>query len=69
MFQGNSQKFEFHRDGICGAGPWEIAKRGSGGWLLQQPGVQQSWREWGENVEEDFREFVDGLISEGKAAG
>jgi hypothetical protein len=69
MFQGNSQKFEFHRDGIGGAGPWGIAKHGSGGWLLQQPGVQQSWREWGENVEENFREFVDGRSARAKLPG
>jgi len=37
-------------------------------WAFQQPGPRQWWTEWRDMYEEDFRDFIDGLIREGEAA-
>jgi hypothetical protein len=38
-------------------------------WQMQQPGIQQWWREWGGAYPQEFRDYVDGVIREGEAAG
>ena len=68
QFSGNLQEYEFNRDGIGSPGTWEQTKVGMQ-WQLQQPGAQQWWRRWPRVFPRDFREFVDGLIREGEAAG
>ena len=68
QFVGLIQEYEFHRDGIGSPGTWEQSTLGMH-WQLQQPGGQQWWREWRWSVPQEFRDFVDGLIREGEAAG
>jgi hypothetical protein len=46
---------------------WQGAKKGHG-WVLQQRGSQQWWKESRFFFSDEFAEFVDGLIREGEAA-
>jgi hypothetical protein len=63
------QQYEFVRDGTGNPRVWQRQLNGLR-WQLQQPGIQQWWREWGAIThEEEFRDFVDDLIREGEAAG
>ena len=68
QFTGNLQEYEFNREGIGSPGTWEQTKMGLH-WQLSQAGGQQWWRQWSRVYPQDFREFVDGLIREGEAAG
>jgi hypothetical protein len=36
---------------------------------FRQPGQREWWSEWHDLLEEDFQQYVDGLIREGEAAG
>jgi hypothetical protein len=66
--RGTEQHYRFHRDGLTGSEEWQSRKR-QAGWWVQQPGIQQWWREWGGQYSDDFIDYVDGLIREGEAAG
>jgi hypothetical protein len=64
----NLQQYEFGRIGI------ELpltSERLAGGlrWQMQQLGAQQWWRDWSHSYPTEFRDYVDGLIREGEAAG
>ncbi len=67
MFQGNDQQYRFDRQGIASPGAWEQVERGMR-WQFQQPGIRQWWRAWRDVFDNEFSEFVDGLIREGEAA-
>jgi hypothetical protein len=62
------QRFEFVEDGIASARARErlqlIIPR-----IFQQPGARSYWRDWRSVHSGDFRDYVDGLIREGEAAG
>ncbi len=47
---------------------WET-RRKQISWLIENPGVQHWWREWRRIYDEQFCDFIDGLIREGEAAG
>jgi hypothetical protein len=38
-------------------------------WQSQQPGMVHWWREYGGLHPQEFRDYIDGLIREGDAAG
>jgi len=62
------QEFDFVRDGLMSDRLWQRRRRQMT-WQLQQPGMQQHWRDWEFAYGDEFRAFVDGLIREGEAAG
>jgi hypothetical protein len=69
QFANVNQQYEFIRDGTGSPRVWERQLNGLR-WQLQQHGIQQWWREWGGiSHEGEFRDYVDGLIREGEAAG
>ena len=55
-------------DGLVGPRGWErqqlLIPR-----IFQRRGVQSYWRDWREVHSRAFRDYVDGLIREGEAAG
>jgi hypothetical protein len=68
MMGGTLQDYQFAEDGVVPPSVWEyrtIALRR----MLQGPGMQQWWSKWGSDFPQQFRDFVDGLIREGEAAG
>ncbi len=68
QFANVNQQYEFIRDGTGNPRVWERQLNGLR-WQLQQLGIQQWWREWGGiSHEEEFRDYVDGLIREIEAA-
>ena len=69
IMNGFRQHFRLRRDGVLGAEQWKDMEQGLR-WSVQQPGHQQWWREWSETTYRgEFRDFVDGLMREGEAAG
>jgi hypothetical protein len=65
---GVNQEYQFAQDGIIDPSIWETRTKGMR-WEFQQPGMKQWWSEWGYVYPADFRDFCDGLIREGEAAG
>ena len=68
QMRGQEQHYRFHRDGLTGPEEWQSRNR-QAGWWVQQPGIQQWWREWGGQYSDDFRAHIDGLIRESEAGG
>jgi len=66
--KGNRHLFRFYRDGILSPQEWDSTKREMT-WAFQLPGQRQWWKEWRDLFEEDFQQYIDGLIREGEAAG
>ena len=63
-----AQQYEFVHDGVGSTRVWDQHERGLR-WQLQQPGIQQWWREFAEVCfGTEFIEYVNGLIREGEAA-
>ena len=67
-FTGFQQQFRLANEGSLSSEAWAGLVH-SHRWLGQQPGVEQWWRQWGNLYRRDFRDYVDGLIREGEAAG
>ena len=64
-----NQQHEFDADGTGSPRVWQQQLNGLR-WHVQQPGIQQWWREWGTvTFGGEFRDLVDGLIRESEAAG
>ena len=68
QFAGNLQHYEFAREGLDFPLATERHERGMRH-QMQQPGIQDWWREWRQIYPQEFCEYVDGLIREGEAAG
>ncbi len=69
MINAWDQEYDFFRDKVMSERVWK-RRRHTMVYTMRQPGVQQWWKEWSANqYESEFREFVDGLIREGEAAG
>ena len=68
QLKGNWQLFRLYRDGISSHQEWRSCEREMS-WAFQQPGQRAYWSEWCGLFEEDFADFVNGLIREGDAAG
>jgi len=56
------------QDGAMKQSLWQGEQRGMY-WVLHQPGSQQWWEENRFTFSDEFRDYVDGLIREGEAAG
>ena len=65
---GMVQNYQFAEDGVVSPLVWEYTARALSR-LLKQPGVQDWWSEWYIDFPQEFRDYVDGLIREGEAAG
>jgi hypothetical protein len=64
-----NQQYEFAADGTGSPSVWQRQLNGLR-WQVQQPGIQQWWRDWGTiSFEGEFADLVDGLIREAEAAG
>ena len=64
-----NQNYEFVANGTGSPSVWARQLNGLR-WQVQQPGIQQWWRDWRTvTFEGEFRDLVDGLIREGEAAG
>ncbi len=69
QMQGLQQHFRFFREGIISLDTWQDYKHPQLR-FVDRLGVQQWWAEWGRSTfRGDFKDFVDGLIREGEAAG
>ena len=66
--QGMHQSFEFHENGIGTEASWCFTDNGMR-WFATQPGFLAWWAEGGFRFMPSFRDYVDGLIREGEAAG
>jgi hypothetical protein len=68
QLQVTAQQYEFVHDAVGSTRVWDQHERGLR-WQVQQPGIQQWWREWAEvSFGTEFIEYVDGLIREAEAA-
>jgi hypothetical protein len=67
FFTGNVQQYRFDRAGL--SEPDEREEELSLRWTPLQRGSQQWWREYHGFYGRDFRDYVDGLIRRGEAAG
>jgi hypothetical protein len=67
-YQSFAQQWEYHRRGQSTVTGWDQTLLGFR-WNCGRPGVTQWWREYRALYSSDFRDFVDGLIREGEAAG
>ncbi len=65
---GVLQDYQFAEDGVVSPLAWEYNSRGLRR-TLQQPGIQHWWSEWCIDFPQESRDYVDGLIREGEAAG
>jgi hypothetical protein len=69
MINGFQQQFRLARMGVLDLQVLADMKQGMR-WVVQQPGYRQWWDQWaGKSYSGDFRDYVDGLIREGEAAG
>ena len=68
QLQGMAQSFEFHFDGIGSRASHAWVERGMR-WFVPKPGFLQWWDDYRESHTPEFRDYVDGLIREGEAAG
>jgi len=67
--QGFHQTFEFQQSGIGSEAAWCYADN-SMRWFATQPGFRSWWLETPQRAfMPAFRDYVDGLIREGEAAG
>jgi len=64
----DNQSYQFQQDGIISALAWENAEQELR-WKVEQPGLRQWWREWSRIYPQVFKDYVDGLIRDGEAAG
>jgi hypothetical protein len=63
------QHFRLSRDGIVSSEKWNDMVQ-AWRWATKSPGFRQGWHQWAREIYVgDFREFVDGLIREGRATG
>jgi hypothetical protein len=67
VFMGNSQQYQFERDGIASPEAWEFVERAMRA-QFRFPGILQSWRESAEVFPQEFRKLVDRFIREVEAA-
>ena len=69
MINAWDQEYDFFRDKVMSERVWK-RRRHTMVYTMRLPGLQQWWKKWSANqYESEFREFVDGLIREGEAAG
>jgi hypothetical protein len=69
LINGFQQHFRLARKGVLDLEVMDDMERGMR-WVVQQPGYRQWWKQWaGESYSPDFRDYVDGVIREGEAAG
>ena len=68
FFQPMRQQFHFEHDGVGSPSVW-AGHALSLAWIIQQPGARQWLREWDSLFPHDLRDYLDGLIREGEAAG
>ncbi len=65
---GHQQNFRLARDGIISPEAWADIEH-TMRWGAQRRGIRQWWILWQSTLGGDFREYYDGLIREGEAAG
>ena len=65
---GVVQEYQFAQDGVVSPPVWEYRTRALRR-MLQQPGIQRWWSEWGTDFPQEFHGYIDALIREGEAAG
>jgi hypothetical protein len=65
---GTQQQLRLARDGILTPEVWSDVDQGIR-WNMQRHGIQQWWRTYSNLYSQEFRDYVDGLIREGEAAG
>jgi hypothetical protein len=68
QFMEQLHRREFGQDGVVSREMRENADIGMR-WFVENRGSRQWWHEWGRVFPPDFRDYVDGLIREGEAAG
>jgi len=68
QIQGMAQSFEFNFDGIGSRASQAWVEMGMR-WFAPRPGFRWYWDEYGESHTPEFRDYVDGMIREGEAAG
>jgi hypothetical protein len=68
MVQGWSEQFDLHRAGLADSSGWE-AQTLTIRWYVEQRGVRQWWPNWRRIFAPGFRDFMDGMVREGEAAG
>ncbi|MBW2496603.1 MAG: hypothetical protein JRF61_04960 [Deltaproteobacteria bacterium] len=69
QLNGVQQHFRLARDGSIGPETWADMDQLMR-WSTIRPGFRQYWLQWGEQTHRgDFRDYIDGLIREGEAAG
>jgi hypothetical protein len=62
------QVHDFARDDVIGPSARENHERMSR-FFFTQPGARQWWAEWRFGYDDECRDYIDGLIREGEAAG
>jgi hypothetical protein len=68
QYQSFVQQWEHHRRGQSTVTGWDQMLLGMR-WQCGRPGIIQWWREYRGLYSPEFRDFLDGLIHEGRAAG
>jgi hypothetical protein len=68
QYQGFAQQWEYRRRGLDNSTGWEQQELGMR-WQLARRGTREWWEEYQELYAAEFRDYVDGLIREGEAAG
>lgn len=68
IMAGILQEHQFMQDGAISPLVWEYRDRAIAR-MLQERGFRRWWINWGIDFPQGFRDYVDGLIREGEAAG
>ena len=68
VFSARCLEYHLWQEGAVIPILWETRRRQMA-WFLSNPGIQQWWSTWRGTFDDDFGDFVDGLIREGEAVG
>jgi len=68
VFSRHCLEYHLSRDEALMPVLWAVRER-QFAWAITNSGIQQWWNEWPDIYDADFRNYVDGLIREGEAAG